>query len=79
MKHHNEELQKLRSTLAEEQKPLNELKNEQELSKLHKKLTFPILISSVNVTKSIGTADLVTFIGEILHGKLQNTSFRRKL
>ena len=26
MKHHNEELQKLRSTLAEEQKPLNEFK-----------------------------------------------------
>ena len=54
MKHHNEELQKLPSTLAEEQKPLNELKSEQELSKLHKKLTFPIQISSVNVTKSTG-------------------------
>ena len=54
MKHHNEELQKLRSTLAEEQKPLNEFKREQGLSKLHKKLTFPIRISSVNVTKSTG-------------------------
>ena len=42
MQHHNEELQKLRCTLTEEQKRLNELRSEQGLSKLHKKLTFLI-------------------------------------
>ena len=42
MQYHNEELQKLRCTLTEEQKRLNESRGEQGLSKLHKKLTFPI-------------------------------------
>ena len=38
---------------------------------LHKKWSFPLRISSVNVTKSAQkTADLVTFTGEILNGKL---------
>ena len=39
---------------------------------LHKKLSFPLRISSVNVTKSAypqETADLVTFTKEILYGK----------
>ena len=34
-------------------------------------MKFPLKISSVNVTKSAGTADLVTFTEEILNGKLQ--------
>ena len=37
---------------------------------LHKKWSFPLRISSVNVTKSEVPADLVTFTEEILHGKL---------
>ena len=37
---------------------------------LDKKLSFPLWISSVNVIKSAGTADLVTFTEEILNGKL---------
>ena len=36
---------------------------------LHKKWGFPFRISSVNVTKSVRTADLVTFTEEILNGK----------
>ena len=36
---------------------------------LHKKWSFPLRISSVNVTKS-ATTDLVTFTEEILNGKL---------
>ena len=36
---------------------------------LHKKQSFPISISSVNVTKFIGNCDLVTFTEEILNGK----------
>ena len=39
-------------------------------SSLHKNRSFPLRISSVNVTKSAGTADLVTFTEEILNGKL---------
>ena len=34
------------------------------------KISFPLRISSVNVTKSAGHADLVTFTEEILNGKL---------
>ena len=47
-------------------------KNGDDLNKrsLHKKLSSPLRISSVNVTKSAGTADLVIFTEEILHGKL---------
>ena len=37
---------------------------------LHKKWSFPLRISSVNVTKSQETADLVTFTEEILDGKV---------
>ena len=37
---------------------------------LHKKWGFPLRISSVNVIKSLFTADLVTSIKEILNGKL---------
>ena len=37
---------------------------------LHKKWSFPLRISSVNVTNPQETADLVTFTEEILHGKL---------
>ena len=36
----------------------------------HKKWSSPSRIFSVNVTKSAGTADLVTFTEEILNGKL---------
>ena len=38
--------------------------------RLHKKLSFPLRISSVNVTKSACPADLVSFTEEILNGKL---------
>ena len=38
-------------------------------SSLHKKRSFPLSISTVNVTKSPETADLVTFTGEIANGK----------
>ena len=37
---------------------------------LHKKSSFSLRISPVNVTKSAGKSDLVTFTGEILNGKL---------
>ena len=37
---------------------------------LHKKWSFPLRISSVNVTKYAENSDLVTFTGEILNGKL---------
>ena len=37
---------------------------------LHKKWSFPLRISPVNVTKSDFPADLVTFTGEILNEKL---------
>ena len=37
---------------------------------LHKKESFPIRISSGNVTKSAVFADLVTFTKEIFNGKL---------
>ena len=37
---------------------------------LHKKSSFPLRISSINVTKSQFPADLVTFTEEILNGKL---------
>ena len=37
---------------------------------LHKKPSFPLRISSVNMTNSQFPADLVTFIEEILNGKL---------
>ena len=37
---------------------------------MHKKWSFPLGISSVNVTKPQKFADLVTFIEEILDGKL---------
>ena len=37
---------------------------------LHKKWGFPLSISSLNVTKSAGNCDLVTFTEEILNGKL---------
>ena len=40
------------------------------LHQLHKKWTFPLRISLVNVTKSAVSCDLVTFTGEILNGKL---------
>ena len=41
------------------------------LNSLHKKWSFPLSISSVNVTKSVGNgADLVTFTEEILNRKL---------
>ena len=36
---------------------------------LHKKINFPLRISSVNVTKSAETAYLVTFAEETLNGK----------
>ena len=36
---------------------------------LHKKWSFPLRISSINLTKSAGNCDLVTFTEEILHGK----------
>ena len=39
-------------------------------STLHKNCSFPIRISSVNVTKSAVLADLLTFIEEILNWKL---------
>ena len=38
---------------------------------VHKKGSFPLRISLINVTKSTKTADLVTFTEEILNGKLQ--------
>ena len=38
---------------------------------LHKKWSFQLRISSINVSKSARTADLVTFTEEILIGKLQ--------
>ena len=38
--------------------------------KLHKKLCFPLWISSLNVTKSAGNCRLVTFTKELLNGKL---------
>ena len=38
---------------------------------LHKKWSFLLRISSVNVTKSQGTADLLTFTAEIINGKFQ--------
>ena len=38
--------------------------------RLHKNWSFPLRISSVNVTKSAVPADLVTFTEEILNGKL---------
>ena len=41
------------------------------LATLHKKSSFPLRISSVNVTKPQFPADLVTFTEEILNGKLQ--------
>ena len=41
-----------------------------QLLTLHKKLSFPLRISSVNVTKSAGTVDLVTLSEEILNRKL---------
>ena len=37
---------------------------------LHKNLSFPLRISSVNMTKSTVFCDLVTFTEEILNGKL---------
>ena len=37
---------------------------------MHKKWSFLLRISSVNVAKSVETTDLVTFIEEILNGKL---------
>ena len=37
---------------------------------LHKKWSFPLRISSVNMTKSTGNCGLVTFTEEILNGKL---------
>ena len=37
---------------------------------LYRKWSFPLKISWINVTKSAGTADLVTFIEEILNQKL---------
>ena len=37
---------------------------------LHKNLSFPLRISSVNMTKSAVFCDLVTFTEEILNGKL---------
>ena len=37
---------------------------------LHKKWSFPLRISSVNVTKSAETADLVTFTEEMINGTL---------
>ena len=40
------------------------------LATAQKKWSFPLRISSVNVTKSAETADLVTFTEEILNGKL---------
>ena len=40
------------------------------LSHYTKKWTFPLRISSVNVTKSAGNYDLVIFTKEILNGKL---------
>ena len=39
---------------------------------LHKKLSFPLSISSVNVTNRQKTADLVPFTEEILNGKLHH-------
>ena len=39
-------------------------------SALYKKRSFPLRISSVNVTKSAGNWDLVTFTEEILSGIL---------
>ena len=41
-----------------------------EWESLDKKWSFPLRISSVNMTKSRGNYDLVTFIKEILNGKL---------
>ena len=38
--------------------------------KLQKKKSFPLGISSVNMTKSAGNCGLVTFAEEILNGKL---------
>ena len=43
-----------------------------EAKSLHKKWNFPSRISAVNVTKSAGNCDLVTFTEEILNGKLHN-------
>ena len=40
------------------------------LYSLHKKINFPLRISSLNVTKSAVSRDLVTFTEEILIGKL---------
>ena len=37
---------------------------------VHKKIRFPLRISSVNVTKSAVSTDLVIFDKEILNGKL---------
>ena len=37
---------------------------------LHKKWSFPLRISSINVTKSAGNCELVIFTEEILNGKL---------
>ena len=39
------------------------------LHRIAQKLSFPLRISSVKVTKSAGFVDLVTFTEEILNGK----------
>ena len=44
-------------------------RTDEQITTLHKKWSFPVEISSVNVTNPQETADLVTFTEEILNGK----------
>ena len=61
-------------TFTENYKPMKImvcLQNKLAIYPLHKKWSFPLKISSVNVTKQQFSTDLVTFTEEILIGKLQ--------